>query len=110
MLAGKRDVRKQRRLEADLGDASQFTGGLDFGLQADVSSPSSPLNRDESLQELQRAISCLPDSYRTVIELRNFQGLSFAEIAKRMNRNSGAVRMLWVRAVEKLKQELSNEE
>jgi len=110
VLAGKRDVRKQRRLEADLGDASQFTGGLDFGLQADVSSPSSPLNRDESLQELQRAISCLPDSYRTVIELRNFQGLSFAEIAKRMNRNSGAVRMLWVRAVEKLKQELSNEE
>jgi len=110
ILASKRDVRKQRELEGDNKDASQFDGVFDFGLQADVSSPSSPLHRDESLRELKLAISRLPDTYRTVIEMRNFQGLSFAEIAKRVNRNSGAVRMLWVRAVEKLKRELSNEE
>ena len=36
--------------------------------------------------------------------MRNLQGLSFDDIAQRMDRNSGAVRMLWLRAMEKLKQ------
>ncbi len=108
VLAGKRDVRRQRRLEA-ARDEGNLSAGFDFKLQADVSSPSSPMHRDESLQALRDAIDRLPDSYRTVIELRNFQGLSFSEIALRLKRKTGAVRMLWVRAVEKLKRELSDE-
>ena len=39
-----------------------------------------------------------------VIVLRNLQGLSFDEIADRMERKPGAVRMLWLRAIEKFKQ------
>jgi RNA polymerase sigma-70 factor, ECF subfamily len=36
--------------------------------------------------------------------LRNLQGLSFDEVADRMDRNAGAVRMLWLRAIDKLRQ------
>ena len=39
-----------------------------------------------------------------MIVLRNLQGLSFDEIAARMNKKAGAVRMLWLRAMEKFKQ------
>jgi len=44
----------------------------------------------------------MPASHREVIVLRNFQGLSFEEIGRRMNRSSGAVRMLWLRAIRQL--------
>jgi len=44
-----------------------------------------------------------PD-YREVIVLRNLQGLSFEEVAVQMDRKPGAVRMLWLRAIEKFRQ------
>ena len=39
-----------------------------------------------------------------MIVLRNLQGLPFDEIAERMDRKPAAVRMLWLRAIEKFKQ------
>jgi RNA polymerase sigma-70 factor (ECF subfamily) len=39
-----------------------------------------------------------------VIVLRNLQGLPFDEIAERMDRRTGAVRMLWLRAIDRFKQ------
>jgi RNA polymerase sigma-70 factor (ECF subfamily) len=36
--------------------------------------------------------------------MRNLQGLSFEEIAERLDRNAGAVRMLWLRAIARLKE------
>ncbi len=49
-------------------------------------------------------LSRLPPQYRDVIVLRNLQGLSFDEVAERMGRKPGTVRMLWLRAIEKFKQ------
>ena len=37
---------------------------------------------------------------------RNLQELDYAEIAHRMNRRPGAVRMLWVRALARLRDEI----
>ena len=48
----------------------------------------------------------LPDDYREVIVLRNLEGLSHEEAARRMGRSVGAVRMLWVRALARLRREL----
>jgi len=48
----------------------------------------------------------LPDDYREVLIPRNLEGLSHDEIAHRMQRPAGAVRMLWVRALARLKREL----
>ena len=45
----------------------------------------------------------LPPAYREVILLRNLEGLAFAEVARRMQRSSGAVRILWVRALDHLR-------
>ena len=40
-----------------------------------------------------------------MIRLRNIEGLPFSEIAERMERTSGAARMLWLRALEQLRTE-----
>jgi len=48
----------------------------------------------------------LPEDYREVIVLRNLEGLSHEEAARRMGRGVGAVRMLWVRALARLRREL----
>ena len=67
-------------------------------------SPSAPLRRRERVVALADQLAKLPSQYRDVIVLRNLQGLSFEEVADRMDRNAGAVRMLWLRAMEKLRQ------
>ena len=110
VLTAKRDVRKQRSLDEKHNDANQTAAGFKHSLEANVSSPSSPIVRNESLEQLRLAISHLPESYRLVIEMRHFEGLSFNEIAERIGRNPGATRMLWVRAVEKLKTKLPRDQ
>ena len=67
-------------------------------------SPSAPLQQRERAVALADQLSRLPPKYRDVIVLRNLQGLSFDEVADRMDRKPGTVRMLWLRAIEKFKQ------
>jgi RNA polymerase sigma-70 factor (ECF subfamily) len=67
-------------------------------------SPSAPLQQRERAVALADQLSRLPPHYRDVIVLRNLQGLSFDEVADRMDRKPGTVRMLWLRAIEKFKQ------
>jgi RNA polymerase sigma-70 factor (ECF subfamily) len=67
-------------------------------------SPSEPVRRREAAVLLADQLAKLRPQYRDVIVLRNLQGLSFNEIASRLNRNVGAVRMLWLRAMDKFKQ------
>jgi RNA polymerase sigma-70 factor (ECF subfamily) len=110
VLADKRDVRKQRSLDQKVGQADQSQPGLGRFLEQDITSPSTPMQRDESLGQLLMAIDQLPEDYQRVIRMRHFDDLSFNEIAERLDRNSGAVRMMWVRAVEKLRTCLSQME
>jgi RNA polymerase sigma-70 factor (ECF subfamily) len=56
---------------------------------------------------VRRAMERLDDDYRTVILLRDFQGLSFREIARRMERSEGSVHMLHQRAMKELRSLLS---
>jgi RNA polymerase sigma-70 factor, ECF subfamily len=67
-------------------------------------SPSAPLMQRERAVAMADQLSRLPPQYRDVIVLRNLQGLSFEEVADRMDRKPGTVRMLWLRAIEKFKQ------
>jgi RNA polymerase sigma-70 factor (ECF subfamily) len=66
-------------------------------------SPSASLRQRERAVALADQLARLRPEYRDVIVLRNLQGLSFDEISDRMNRKPGAVRMLWLRAIDKLK-------
>jgi RNA polymerase sigma-70 factor (ECF subfamily) len=75
-------------------------------LRADQTSPSQAAERQEQQRRLADALARLPDDYRAVIVLRNLEGLSHEEVAARLGRGVGAVRMLWVRALARLKEEL----
>jgi RNA polymerase sigma-70 factor (ECF subfamily) len=70
------------------------------------SSPSQQAARHELEVMLAEVLARLPADCREVIILRNLEGLSHEEAARRMGRNPGAVRMLWVRALARLRAEL----
>jgi RNA polymerase sigma-70 factor, ECF subfamily len=68
--------------------------------------PSSQLMQAEQTEALTRALERLPEHYRQVIRLRQWDGLSFEEIAASLERSVDATRMLWWRAIDRLQREL----
>lgn len=100
-----RDVDREVSLEQSLAESSQRLGDM---LAASGSSPSQQAARHEQEVLLAEVLGRLPEDYREVILLRNLEGLSHEETARRMQRSPGAVRMLWVRALARLRQELGN--
>jgi len=91
----KRDVAREQPLESLVEQAHE-------ALAAPLSTPSKQAARREQAVALARAMASLPDDYREVVTLRHLDGRSFEEIATVMGRSSGAVRMLWMRALERL--------
>lgn len=71
-------------------------------LAAPISSPSAQASRREHAVLLANALARLPEDYRSVVTMRHLEGRSFDEVAEVMGRSSGAVRMLWMRALERL--------
>jgi RNA polymerase sigma-70 factor (ECF subfamily) len=69
------------------------------------SSVSAQAQRHELAAELAAQIALLPADYREVLILRNFEGLPFQDVARRMGRSPGAVRILWVRALARLREQ-----
>lgn len=104
LKAKMRDVRCEVSLE-------QGNAGLDrshvrlAGVLADSGpSPSAPTRQRERAVAIADQLARLRPEYREVIVLRNLQGLCFEEIAERMERRPGAVRMLWLRAIDKFRE------
>ena len=75
-------------------------------IAAPVPTPSVAAVSAEQAQRLRAAIDRLPDDYRRVLALRYSDGLAFDEVGRRLGRSADAARMLWARAVERLKHEL----
>jgi RNA polymerase sigma-70 factor (ECF subfamily) len=69
-------------------------------------SPSAQLMATEQAQRLRQALERLPDNYQRVITLRYVEQYSFEEIGRRMQRTPNAARLLWLRAIERVKHEL----
>lgn len=90
-------------LEHSLAESSGRLGEL---VVATGTSASQQAIRHEGELRLAEALSRLPAEYRDVILMRNIEGLSHDEIAHRMDRSAGAVRMLWVRALARLREEM----
>lgn len=67
------------------------------------SSPSTSAQRRELAHLMAERLGQLRPAYREVLVLRNLKGLSFDEIAQRMQRSPGGVRVLWLRALEQLR-------
>jgi RNA polymerase sigma-70 factor (ECF subfamily) len=96
----RRDVRLERQLEEELDQSSQ---ALDQGLVARQSSPSQKAARREQALLLADALERLPRDYREVIILRNLEGLTFPEVARRLGRTVPSVEKLWIRALNQLR-------
>ena len=68
--------------------------------------PSTAVMADEEAGRLQQALERLPDDYRRVVTFRYVEQFSFEEIGRRMDRTPNAARLLWLRAIERVRQEL----
>ncbi len=102
-------VRSSRR-EVALEDLLDLAGGAAQQALADsLPSPSSLAVRRERSVLLADALEKLPADYRTVFVLRNIERIPFNEIAVRLGRSPGAVRVLWTRAMKRLSALLEEE-
>jgi RNA polymerase sigma-70 factor (ECF subfamily) len=98
--AAARDVGRERSLEAALDASSQALGNV---VAAARSSPSAAAQRRELSLVLADALADLSPDYREVIILRSIEERDWDDVAARMGRSLGAVRMLWARALKELR-------
>lgn len=98
-----RDLHLERELADELDESSR---SMDRGLVAPHSSPSQQAARREQAVILADSLQDLPTDYREVIVLRHLEGLSFPEVAARMERSEDSVKKLWARALARLRQSL----
>ncbi len=101
----KRDVRREvsMNIRHDSLDSSNdhTLGAL---LATSDPSPSAIVSRSEDNERVADLLLLLPEHYRQVIKLRNKQGMRFEEISKQLDRSPLAARLLWLRAIQRLRQ------
>jgi RNA polymerase sigma-70 factor, ECF subfamily len=103
MMAARRDVRREVSMEKIGAALQQSTIQLAALVPAAGKSPSMAVQQREEAVVLADRLAQLPEDYREVLVLRNLQGMAFEEVAQRIDRSVGATRMLWLRAIEKLR-------
>lgn len=103
MLAARRDVRREVSIDQMRTSLEESSVQLAALIPCNCNSPSSMVERREEAVELANRLSQLPPDYRKVLVLRNLQGQSFEKVAQQTNRSEGAARMLWLRAIERLR-------
>ena len=99
-----RDVRLEMAVAADIGQSSMALGGIPVDPR---SSPSHQAARGEMTLLVAEAIGRLPEDYQTVIVLRHLEGLTFPQVAARMDRSIDSVEKLWLRGMARLRKSFS---
>lgn len=89
--------------DIDVADAEQFDSGIRL---RDTDTPERELARQQMEQAVMRAVEALPEELRLAISLREVDGLSYEEIARRMDCPIGTVRSRIFRAREAIDAEL----
>lgn len=102
----KRDLHREVSLDQELSAVSQRLGDL---LPDSGPTPSQDAAAADRQIRLARILDRLPPDYREILVLRHLEGLPHDAIARRLNRNPGAVRMLWVRALARLREEVGRD-
>jgi RNA polymerase sigma-70 factor (ECF subfamily) len=97
----KRDITRERSLEAALNDSSSRLENL---LAAPHSSPSQRASRQEQLVRLADALAQLPEDQRQAVVRKHLQGETVAAIAHDMNRTETAVGGLLRRGMARLRE------
>jgi len=89
--------------DVDVADAEHYESG---GALRDIENPENALFGNELKAVVERAISGLPDDLRTAVTLREFDGLSYEDIAEVMECPVGTVRSRIFRAREAIDQQV----
>ncbi len=95
----KRDIKREVGIHGG-GNASQ--GGMIDLLVASMTSPSKAFSRDQREYRLWSAFEQLPEESRTALHLRYVHGLPSKEIAAKLGKSDGAIRVLLTRSLKKL--------
>lgn len=77
-------------------------------LVASMTTPSAAFSRNHKEFRLQSAMSELPEETREILRLRYVEGLPTKDIAARIGKSDGAVRVLLTRSVQKLQEQLGD--
>ncbi len=99
--AARRDVRREQVSASD----SQFHR-VQTQIKDSLRTPASEAIVEEDAMELRAAIQRLPEDYRDVLLMRNWERMSFQAIARRFERSENSVKKLWARALARLELEL----
>lgn len=102
-------ARRDLRVECDLRSANSSDRRSGWSPIDPGPSPSQMLSHAERELRLAAAMEELSDDYRQVVLLRNIERLPFDQVAMRMDRSRSACQMLWMRAVEQLRNQLNRE-
>lgn len=103
----KRDVRREHRVNAIAASMGRSSIRMEELLVDRSPSPSSSLQKTELLVAVSDTMAELPEDYRQVLVLKHLKGMSFPEIAQYLEKSPGATRMLWFRAIDRLRYLLS---
>ena len=103
VLAAKRDVRRETHLDQIGPSVEESAVRLESLLPGRYDPPSLQTRRKEEAVILTDRLAALSEDHREVLILRHLNGLDFAEIARRLDRTVPATRMLWLRALERLR-------
>ncbi|MEH6466461.1 MAG: RNA polymerase sigma factor RpoE [Porticoccus sp.] len=91
--------------DVDAADADYYEGGQRL---QDIDSPENLLYRDELEAIVDQSIRDLPEDLRTAVTLREFEGLSYEEIAEIMDCPVGTVRSRIFRAREAIDEKVKS--
>ena len=107
LATGKRDLTRERSLEAAL---DQSSARLAAWLAADQSSPSQQAQRYEQGLRLAAALETLPEAQREALVLQHWHGWTLAQIAAHLGRSRAAVAGLLKRGLQQLRRQLQETE
>ncbi|MEL6493493.1 MAG: sigma-70 family RNA polymerase sigma factor [Cyanobacteria bacterium J06623_7] len=105
------ELRKRKRVAPPLSlDAPRYVedGEMSWELPDKAPSPNDDLATQEFYDHLQKAISQLPETFRTTIVLREIEGLPYEQIAEMTGVSLGTVKSRIARARLKLQSVLQN--
>ena len=101
--AQKRDAAREVPLGTPRGDSSGQAAIIDL-LVASMTTPTAALSRNMKEVKLLEALATLPEDQREALRLRYVEGLPSKDIAERLGKSDGSVRVMLTRALGRLQQ------
>lgn len=82
----------------------------DYATETDIHTPDEKLSQTETTERIEKAIATLPAQWQTILRMRIHEDLTFQNIADKLNIPLGTALTQMRRAVERLQNEISEDE